>query len=162
MEKERLKLCIERYDHYYDSVNNKSGVFLALSTFVVGGLVTGYPALMDKVNCSLYIHALVMTLIILGLAIMITVILSSIPFLSKRENSLLYFASVRAMSKGDFDRMSRDQDSETELADLRSQVYFLAKGLTSKFSMLKTAGMLFLVQVLLFIPLTIAIILNLK
>lgn len=58
MEKERLLLCISRYDHYYDSVNNKSNVFLTLSIFVVGGLVAGYSTLMDKVACNSYLHFL--------------------------------------------------------------------------------------------------------
>ncbi len=40
MEFERLIFCINRYDHYYDSVNNKSNVFLVISTFIVGGLIT--------------------------------------------------------------------------------------------------------------------------
>ena len=37
-----LKHTVDRYDHYFDSINNKGNLFLALNTFLLGGIITGY------------------------------------------------------------------------------------------------------------------------
>ena len=161
-EKERLKFCIDRFDHYYDSINSKSAVFLALSTFIVGGLVAVYPTLLEKVHCNLWVHILMICPIGIGLAIMITVIGASTPFLSRDTTSIHYFGSISSTEKSVFDEKSRDMEEESELADLRDQVYQLACGLRSKFSKLRTAGILFTIQFILFIPLIILLIINLK
>ena len=39
MEKDRLKYTINRFDHYFDSVNNKSAVYIAINTFITGGII---------------------------------------------------------------------------------------------------------------------------
>ncbi|MEL1248386.1 Pycsar system effector family protein [Flavobacterium helocola] len=163
MEKERLLFCIQRYDHYYDSVNNKSSVFLGLSTFIVGGLTTGYFVLPDLINCITWIYILIGILIVLGILIMIIVIQAAIPHLSNEKNSLHYFGSISKMSCENFCLKSKDTNSdEDELIDLRMQVHQLSSGLKSKFSFLRIAGILFLIQFILFIPLFILIINNLK
>lgn len=163
MEKERLLFCIGRYDHYYDSVNNKSSVFLGLSTFIVGGLVAGYFILPEYVNCIPSIYLLMILLIMLGIIIMIVVVKAATPFLSKGSDSLLYFGSVSSFSEDDFCTTSMQSVSiDDELADLRKQVHQLASGLTSKFSKLRLAGILFTIQFVIFIPLLLLIINNLK
>jgi len=162
MEKERLKYCIERFDHYYDTVNNKSSVFLGLSTFIVGGLVAAYPSLIGFIKCTLLIHSLMVALIGIGIAIMIIVVLASTPFQGNDSESLHYFRSISQMTKDRFYNSSAFCSEEDELADLRSQVQHLSRGLTSKFNKLEWAGRLFTIQFSLFIPLTILIIYNLK
>jgi hypothetical protein len=162
MEKERLLLCINRYDHYYDSVNNKSNVLLTLSIFVVGGLVAGYPTLMEKVVCNSYTHFLVGALIALGVANLLILTWTSLPFVSKNKTSLFYFGSIACMPANDFTIKSAARTSDQELADLRLQVHSLATGLQSKFKRLRIAGMLLIVQVIFFIPLVIYIINHIK
>lgn len=162
MEKERLIFCIGRYDHYFDSVNNKAAVFLALSTFVVSGLVASYPYLLEKVNCDWVMHSFLIVLIAIGIAILIIVILASTPFASKKGNSLYYFMSISSVEKGIFEAQSKSANEEEELSDLRIQVYNLACGLTAKFRKLKVAGILFIIQLSLFIPLIILLIKNIK
>ena len=163
MEKERLLFCIGRYDHYYDSVNNKSSVFLGLSTFIVGGLIVGFFAIRDFVLCTPWIYLLMIILILIGIVIMIVVILAATPFISKGTDSLHYFGSISCQSHDEFSARSIESISlEDELKDLRVQVHQLACGLSSKFLRLKTAGILFTVQFVLFIPLLMLIIHNLK
>jgi hypothetical protein len=163
MEKERLKFCIERWDHYYDSVNNKSAVFLGLSTFIVGGLVASYPSVLELVNCNFFIHILMLAAIGIGISIMIIVILASTPFLTKDVDSLLYFGAVSCLSSEDYHKKSvLGCSEELELMDFRNQAHQLSVGLAKKFKKLKLAGMLFAIQFSLFIPLIITIILNLK
>jgi hypothetical protein len=163
MEKERLLFCIGRYDHYYDSVNNKSSVFLGLSTFIVGGLIVGFFAIKDFVVCTPWIYLLMIALILLGIVIMIVVILAATPFVSKGTDSLHYFGSISCQTHDEFSIQSFENIStEDELKDLRLQVHQLACGLSSKFSKLKIAGIMFTIQFVLFIPLLMLIIHNLK
>ncbi|TJZ63309.1 hypothetical protein FAZ15_03245 [Sphingobacterium olei] len=163
MEKDRLKFSIERFDHYYDSVNNKSAVFLGLSTFVVGGLVAAYPSLLQLVDCGIFVHILMLCTIGLGLAIMIVVIVASTPFLATDGNSIHFFGSISKMSREEYcEQSSLPNLEEDELHDLRVQVYQLSCGLTDKFNKLKRAGRLFTIQFFLFIPLILLIIFNLR
>lgn len=162
MEKERLLLCISRYDHYYDSVNNKSNVLLSLGIFIVGGLVAGYPTLTDKVACNSYLHFLMGALITLGVANLLILTWTSLPFVSKNKTSLFYFGSIAKMSVGNFSIKSAERTTDEELTDLRIQVHSLAAGLQSKFKRLRTAGILLIAQVVFFIPLVIYIINHIK
>lgn len=163
MEKERLKYCIDRFDHYYDGVNNKSSVFLGLSTFIVGGLITGYFAVRPYINCGFWMHALMVILIGLGVAVMIIVVMAATPFLGKDIESLHYFGDIACLKGPDFCAKSATPcTDEEELEDLRNQVHQLAIGLTGKFNKLKTAGILFTIQFCLFVPLFFTTLCNLK
>lgn len=163
MEKERLKFCIERFDSYYDSVNNKSSVFLAVSIFIVGGLVASYPSILNLVNCGLCVHLIMISAIGLGLATMIIVIMASTPFLTNDSDSLYYFGSIACLTQDQFCVKSGPNfTDEDELSDLRNQVHQLSRGLKMKFTRLTIVGMLFTIQFYLFIPLILIIAFNLK
>lgn len=163
MEKERLKYCIDRFDHYYDSVNNKSSVFLGLSTFLVGGLVAGYFVIDPLANWGFWANTLLKVLIGLGVANMIIVILAATPYFGKDTDSLHFYGAISCMDATSFCTKSAAPCSEEEeLKDLRKQVYQLACGLRSKFTKLKVAGILFTIQFCIFIPLFIIILCNLK
>jgi hypothetical protein len=162
MEKERLQFNMQRFDTYYNSVNSKCGVFLALSTFIVGGLATAYSPIITAVECGWCIHLLMILLIGLGVIIMILVILASTPFLDSKKKSLLYFGCIADMGRETFINKSKASSGEDDLTDLRNQVYDLATGLRSKFVRLRWAGWLFTAQFILFVPLLITLIYNLK
>jgi hypothetical protein len=167
MERERLKFCIDRFDHYYDSVNNKGAVFLGLSTFIVGGLSAAYPSFLSSVNCNVWVHFLMRSLIFIGLAIMIIVIRALTPFISNNTGSVntgsvFYFGSIGNQDKNVFLEKSKNLDEEGELIDLRTQAHELSKGLTYKFRQLRMVAVLFTIQFVLFIPLIILLINNLK
>lgn len=162
MEKARLKFCIERFDHYYDTINNKSSVFLGLSTFLVGGLVAAYPYIISHTNPALLINLILILVIGIGLAIMITVILASTPFQGKNLESLHFFGSISQMQKDHYCNLSTNYSELHELEDLRNQVHQLSEGLASKFKKLSLAGRLFTIQFILFAPLIALILFNLK
>jgi len=163
MEKERLKFCIDRFDHYYDSINNKSAVFLGLSTFIVGGLVAAYPSVLSLVNSGFFVHVMMLSVLGLGLGIMIIVIMALTPFLTVGTASIYYFSSISSMTKDQYSTQSSTVcTEEDELTDLRAQVHQLSCGLTDKFERLKWAGRLFTIQFFLFVPLILLIVCNLK
>ena len=45
---EHAKFVIERFDHYYDTVNSKGSFYIGLNTFILGGLCAGYISIADK------------------------------------------------------------------------------------------------------------------
>lgn len=162
MEEDRLKFSVGRFDHYYDSVNNKCSVMLTLSTFIVGGLIASYPVLIEKVDCGFFFHGLMVILLGLGLAIMITVTIASIPFLGGRSNSLLFWGDIAGITETAFNTQSKNESPVDALNDLRSQSYHLACGLKSKFRLLRVVGYLMIFQFFLFLPLFLIIIYNIK
>lgn len=162
MEKERLEFCVGRYDHYFDSINNKSNVLLSLEIFIVGGLVAAYPSLMDKVDCNFWLHLNMAILISAGVANLLLITWTSIPFQSKEDNSLLYFGAVSKLTQAEFQHRSSTALADGEITDLRNQVHALATGLHKKFKRLQLAGYLLMIQFVFFIPLIILIVKNLK
>lgn len=162
MEKERLIFCIERFDHYYDSINNKSSVFLGLGTFVVGGLIASYPYLQEHVYCSTTLLVLLSISIALAFFALIIVITASTPYLSKEKTSMYYFYSIAAKKRGIFIDESKNFEEEEDLSDLRVQVHGLASGLRKKFSRLRIAAILYTLMFISMIPLVILILINFK
>lgn len=161
-EYERLRFSMGRYDHYFDSINNKLNVYLGLSTFIVSGLIAIYPSLLEKVQCGLCTHILMVTLLALGLSNMIILLVTSTPYLSRQTGSLLFFEDVGAVAESQFCQFSENETEQQAISDMRSQVYKLAKGLSKKFRRLQIAGIIMMIQFALFIPLVILIINNIK
>jgi hypothetical protein len=161
-EKERLKFCIGRYDHYYDSVNNKSNVYLTLSVFVFGGLLGLYPTILEKTDSNLWVNILMLVVMVIGLTAMLITILSSRPYLTNETDSLLFFQSVSNMGQTEFELQSSTVTEDHEMKDLRVQTFQLASGLKAKFKKLRVVASLFAIQFALFIPLITLILNNLK
>ncbi len=161
-EKERLKFCIGRYDHYFDSVNNKSNVYLTLSVFVFGGLLGLYPTILEKTDFNIWVNICMLLVMGIGLTAMLITILASRPYLTKETDSLLFFQSVSNMGQSEFETQSATASEEQEINDLRTQTFQLASGLKAKFEKLHLVATLIAIQFALFIPLTILILNQLK
>lgn len=161
MEKERLIYSISRFDHYFDSVNNKTAVYIAINTFVVGSLITLYITLVKEIICySEAFQSLIAISFLLGLITLIILVNASIPFFSKDSESMYYFGGIGTMKKEDFISCSKNLTIKEELKDLRNQVHTLSSGLTTKFTKLKLAGRLLILQFVLLIPIFTIIIYN--
>lgn len=61
---EHSRFIIDRFDHYYESINTKGNLYLALNAILIGGLATSYPILDQKFHFALT-HNLLICLIIL-------------------------------------------------------------------------------------------------
>lgn len=159
MEEERLKYTIGRFDHYFDSINNKSASYIAINTFITGGVIVLMTQ--TEIVCELNkIGKLSMGLLLMiGISSLILLSIASIPFFSSKPDSLFYFGSISKMGKSKFIEKTKSYTDKNAVQDLRSQTYILANGLTKKFSLLKIAGILLVVQfALLFITLIIILI----
>mgnify|MGYP005990600667 CR=1 FL=1 len=161
MEKDRLIYTISRFDHYFESVNNKTAVYIAINTFVLGGILAGYVNVNQYIKEYEDIFNIIFSLILgLGLITLIILILASIPYFSKKPNSLFYFGTIGPLSKDDFIEKSKKYDSKDELKDLRGQVHILSKGLNKKFERLKLSGHLLVIQFIGLVPLIIIFLIN--
>ena len=135
---EALKHTMDRYDHYFNSVNNKGSFYLALNTFLLGGIVTGFYSLKASVAISLLVYAgLTCCLLSLGFTLW-----AIFPFLSKRNSvndSVLYFGGVSNYSHNIFKKMYDEITEDNLYEDYIRQVHLLAIGLHHKFRRLQVA-----------------------
>lgn len=151
-EEERLKLVVSRFDHYYDSVNNKINVTLVLSTFIVGGLLGSYNALKEVCHFSVLIHINLSLLLILGVGSMFLSAVAATPYLSSQSKSLFYFRPIASMSYDSYQEASKTLQPTEALDDFRNQSHLLAKGLNRKFKLLKKAYICLCIQIIMLAP----------
>ncbi len=163
MEKQdHLKFCIERFDHYYDSINNKSALFLAVNTFIVGGLIAIYPNIQSTFDCGHWINSIFTIIVLAGLASTLLTLFAGIPFLAKSSNSMLYFGSIATTPLNKFKTSVSELTPETLQEDYLTQIHQLSTGLLKKFQKLKWAGYLIFFEFVLAIPLIILLMNNIK
>lgn len=162
MEKERLKYTIDRFDQYFDGVNNKSNIVLGFGTLIFGTLVAVYPSLTKVVDFNWVMHANFGILITLGFASMLILIITSIPHLKSSGKSIHFFLSISNMGESAFQTKSENINDEEEMKDLRKQVFHLANGLSKKFKRLRIALILLAIQMMLIVPYIALITTNLK
>ncbi|GMN12099.1 hypothetical protein MTsPCn9_34640 [Croceitalea sp. MTPC9] len=146
-ERERLLYSISRFDHYFESVNNKTAVYLAMNTFLLGGIITGYISVQEHVSQFRAFFNILLTIeMILGITGLLVLTIASIPYFSKDSDSLYYFGGIGSMTKQEFFDRSKNLSKKEEIDDLRNQVHLLSQGLNTKFTRLKTSGWLIFSQ----------------
>lgn len=140
---EILKHTMDRYDHYYDSVNNKGNLYLTLNTFLLGGIVTGYYSIKDYIVCGFDILFFVWAGLILCLLSIGFSLWATMPYLSKQADSIsgsvIYFGNVANVSFQSFKQMYDNMTDAKRFEDYLQQVHLLALGLQKKFDRLKIA-----------------------
>lgn len=161
MEKERLIFSIGRFDHYFDSVNNKIAAYIALNTFLVGGIVAGFIAVQEHICIYLeLLNTLLTIIVLLGIINLIISIRASTPYLNGDTQSVFYFGSVGKMKYEEFTEISSKMKEKEEIEDLRNQAYNLSRGLNKKFRRLRWSGNLLLIQFIILIPIIIILLIN--
>lgn len=161
MEKDRLKYTINRFDHYFESVNNKTAVYIAINTFLMGGVIAGYSSVSDYIDVYVDIFNIILCIqLATGLITLIILVYASIPYFTEKSESLFYFDSIGSISKEDFLIQTKKYEKKDEINDLRNQVYTLSKGLNKKFTRLKISGRLLVFQFITLTPLIIIFLIN--
>lgn len=163
MEKERLEYTISRLDHYYDSVNNKTTVYIGINTIITGGAITLTTQIHEILSREVALQVFIAIIIAFGLASLLILAWASIPYLDgkkKKSDSLYYFGSIAKMGRKEFFDLSEKMGKKEDLKDLRNQVYELSCGLKMKFLKLKWVGRLLIAQFLLLALFTIILILT--
>jgi hypothetical protein len=163
---EHAKFVIERFDHYYDCVNNKGTFYVGLNTFLLGGLFIGFVSLYQQVAKPQYLWILLISFAICSVISTVATILAINPFLlsgnkKSRNRSLIFFGSVAEYQKENYADTFLKQDNDRILTDTVTQTWFLARGLDLKYKRLKVAGYLLIAQFVLLVPIIYCITKNL-
>lgn len=143
---EELKFIFNRLDVYLESSQNKSNLYLALNTIVLGGVITIIAAL-KELECNLPLNILLL-LIALASIISILITLSAInPYTksSKGTKSIFFFKDIATYDSFEEYSILLDNhiDSEEKLIeDITSQIYSISMGLNMKYKKLKTVGLI--------------------
>jgi hypothetical protein len=158
---EHARFLIDRYDHYYDTVNNKGAFYISLNTFMLGGLFAGFISLQDQLDKPAYLWIMLIVFAGCSLFSSILTVIAIHPFVEipskKGERSLIYFASVQQYEEQNFIDAFMQQDDSRRARDTVSQMWRLARGLTRKFRLLKIAGCLIIGQFIILIPIIFSI-----
>lgn len=141
-----LKHTMDRYDQYYNSVNNKGYLFISLNTFLLGGIITGYFSIRNEVVIDFFFLLMVCLGLIFCLLSIGFSLSAIIPYLGKKyENghiSAIYFENVANISLQEFKKKYDEMTSGLQYDDYLKQTHTLALGLKKKFRRLRTATLL--------------------
>lgn len=150
---ELLKFIIGRYDHYYDSVNNKANLYLALNTFLLGGLATVYYGLGQQAGISRPCFILMTIMLILNVWSITVALMATKPYnntvTDNKDGSLIYFGDVADYPANMHEKLFNDYNEDRQYKDLVTQTHLLAIGLKRKFKFMGTATYLLAGQILL-------------
>lgn len=155
MKKEDLHFLIDRYDHYYDSINNKSQFLLGLNTFIIGGSVALYAYVIEKHYKCEAIYWFIALILVLSIASATITLFAILPYLKSKKTSLLYFGSVAKYNESEYHEAVNNLSDDELYKDLSIQTNHLAKGLAQKYYLLRIAGWILLFEFLLIIPLLV-------
>jgi hypothetical protein len=151
---DELKFVIERFDHYYDSVNNKGNLYLTLNTFILAGIVGGFASLNTTNHFSHWVAAVFLTPTLLFSLLSFLYTLRAItPFTGKLTTgsnapSLLFFNDVCDQLNVNWSHRWSSLTEQEWFSDLQSQAQSLAKGLKCKFSRLRKASIFIGLQII--------------
>jgi len=163
----RSELLFTRFDKYFDSVNSKGTLYLAINTFFIGAVMTN----IDKLSTMFEMTEEVITFIILFLSLCLAstvfVLLAINPFLNSgtkngSPSSIFFYGSIAKYEKEVFIRRLQGITEEELSNDVGSQIYCLAEGLCYKYSKLKWAGWCILFEFIMIVPITILLTIHLK
>lgn len=143
---ENLKFILERLDHYIESVQSKSNLYISLNSLIV----TGSIAILTTTEFNKFNSTLLILLIIIILASIVSIVIvlvALIPYLKSSESkSVLFFNDVSNEKEKDYLKKINQLSTEKFDKDLAGQIHCVAKGLTVKYNKLKWAGLLIIFQ----------------
>ncbi len=140
---ENLKFILTRLDTYIDSAQNKSNLYLALNTVVLGGII----AILKDLECGKIMNVLLISIAIVSILSILITLISINPYMknamSSKKKSVFFFDDIAScISLSEYKILLNKKADEKLLDDMCAQVYSVAKGLTSKYKKLRIAGFL--------------------
>jgi hypothetical protein len=143
---ENLKFILERYDHYIESVQSKSNLYIALNSLII----TGSIAILTTSDLQKFDSTLLALLIIIFLVSIVSIIITLIalnPYLkSSQTKSVLFFNDVSSEKEDDYCEKMNQMSNDKFDKDVTKQIHCMAKGLTVKYKKLKCVGLLLIFQ----------------
>lgn len=140
---ETLKFILTRLDSYIESSQNKSNLYLALNTIILGGIITIISALKD-LNCDWLLNLLLLLIAIASVVSIIITLLAINPYVRSsddKKRSIFFFKDIASnVSCSNYETSLNKTIDHNLVEDLTSQVYSIAKGLNSKYQKLRLVG----------------------
>lgn len=141
---EELKFILNRLDVYLESSQNKSNLYLALNTIVLGGVIT-IIATLKELECTLLLNFLLLLVALASVVSILITLLAINPYTksSKKTESVFFFKDIAKHSTFEGYRTSLDAhiNSEEKLfEDMVSQIHSISQGLNMKYTKLKIVG----------------------
>lgn len=143
---ENLKFTIDRFDHYYESVNSKTNLYITLNTFIISVVSAISSKIIVQLGNTFWSKFLVISIIIIASISVIYTIWSSLPYLRSDNDSVFYFGYVSNLSLKDLLSKLEASSTESSAQDLAQQLHALAQGLENKFNKLRIAGALLILE----------------
>ena len=164
---EHMKFLIGRFDHYYDSVNNKGSFYIGINTFILGGICVGFSNYCKNVQFGMCTYVVTIVLLITCFTSIFYTLSAMTPFLkisfgSNTDDSLISFGGIAKFEEVDFHSRFKDQTDNKIIEDYQNQIYTLSKGLNDKYKWLQQAGFFLTIEFITLIPLLSLLIYNLK
>lgn len=147
---EELKFNISRYDHYYDSINNKGNVYLTINIFILGGVISSCYILLPSQEFNICTYLFLVLTIFFNICSSIFTLKAIKPHLSESNpnpTSLIFFNDVAEYSTKNHQKLWNDLSAFNWYKDLTNQNQLLAKGLKLKFNNLAIATNFIIVQI---------------
>lgn len=145
-ETEHARFIIDRFDHYFESTNTKGNLYLAINTFLIGGILSGYTFLDQQFAFVFFTKVLIIIMLLACLGSLQCSMFAINPYTSRgnaaHSRSMIFFGDVAPLDSGDYHRDFTTQTEEERLADLTRQISVLSKGLMNKYKWLTRAGWL--------------------
>jgi hypothetical protein len=147
---EQARYLMDRYDRLLQMVDLKGNIIAIYHFTIIGAIVFNYEDLKKLLNvpCTSIdlFFWIVLGVIMVSLASLLFIFLAIFPFLEsktkkgKDQTSLIFFKAVYEMGQRDFELDFSKQNEEELIADYKTQLFNLAKGLSIKFANIKMAG----------------------
>ena len=162
---ESLRYIISRFDHYSESVHNKSAGFLAINSFIVGGTIAIYYSVIGHRPCMIGIGILA-GIAMAGLISLFFTLWAVLPALNSGTRSSytsnLFFGSIASYQSAEiFHEQIKQQNADAEIMDLAFQSFELAKLLDAKYKRLQYAVIPMAIEMILLLPYSLIILNNL-
>ena len=162
MEKlEHAQFIIERFDHYYEQVNNKGQFYLGLSSLMVGIVISNVEKI-SKIAAESYSFQAILIIFSLTSALSIILVLTAItPFLlsgkKSNYNTLIFFNEIAKLERQKFITEFNNQTEDDMANDYANQIHVLAQGLKLKYRHLYITSCFILIQSITIILITFKI-----
>ena len=138
------RFIIERYDQYYNNINNKGQFYLGINTLMIGATVSILPKITKYCSQNFGFHLLIITFAISCFFSVLITLKAIHPYLKKsntnRVSSLIFFKSISEYSCSEFHEKFMAQSTPEIKSDLVYQIHALAHGLNIKFKYLRYAS----------------------
>lgn len=143
---EQLKYNINRFDHYYGTINFKGNFLLGFNTFVIGFFLLNGNKILSQVLlsdnlCIRVLFVVFFTLLFISSFVSSCFIVwATFPYTKgMKKKSLLLYKDIKDMDMEELESKYENLSKDIQISDLISQNKALADGLVKKFNRLKIA-----------------------